>query len=154
MSEIELARRGLWKVYVYLYNKKKLDKVAFVWVGRDWGYFIYNTTSLKPGVTYASDRLIQVYDIPNADPVSVEFDINQPRVYEVYYSRNSDIDESNRTRQDDFQSERKIQTKDWIIRVNTSILGIMMLIPTILVRLVSGGMTGTLQSSTTISQRR
>ena len=61
-------------------------------------------------------------DIPNADPVCVEFDINQPRVAERYYSRNSKIDYSNRMRQDDFQLDRKLQTKDWSIRLNTSIL--------------------------------
>ena len=32
LSEIELARRGLWRGYFHLDNKKKLDKLAFVWV--------------------------------------------------------------------------------------------------------------------------
>ena len=72
---------------------------------------------------YSRDRLRQVDDSPNADPVRVDFEINQPRVVEIYYSRNPKIDESNRTRQDDFQLERKLQTKDSIIRVNTSVLG-------------------------------
>ena len=34
-SEIELARRCLWKGYFALDNEKKLDKFAFVWVDRD-----------------------------------------------------------------------------------------------------------------------
>ena len=72
---------------------------------------------------YARDRLRQVYNSPNADPVRVEFDINQPRVAERYYSSNLRIDESNHTSQDDFQLERKLQIKDLSIRVNTSILG-------------------------------
>ena len=72
---------------------------------------------------YERDRLRQVYESPNTDPVRVEFDINQPRVYERYYSSNSKIDDSNRMRQDDLQLERKLHTNDWIIRVNTSILG-------------------------------
>ena len=72
---------------------------------------------------YARYRLRQVDDIPNADPVHVEFEINQPKLAERYYSRNLKIDESNSTRQDYFQLERKLQTKDWSIRVNTSILG-------------------------------
>ena len=42
-------------------------------------------------------------DSPNANPVCVEFDINQPRVAEIYYSRNLKIDDSNRTSQDDLQ---------------------------------------------------
>ena len=71
---------------------------------------------------YTRDRLIQVDDSPNVDPVRVEFDINQPRVAERYYSRNSKIDESKCTRQDDLQLEGKIQTKYWSIIVNTSIL--------------------------------
>ena len=123
LSEIELARRGMWKGYFSIDNKKKFDKLSYVWVDRDWGYFIYNTTSLKPVVPYARDRLIQVDDSPNTDPVRVEFEINQPRVDERYYSRNPKIDESKLTRQDDFQLERKLQTNDWSIRVNTSILG-------------------------------
>ena len=61
-------------------------------------------------------------DSPNADPVFVSSEINQPRVSEIYYSRNLKIDESNHTRQDNFQLERKLQTKDWSIKVNTSIL--------------------------------
>ena len=88
LYEIELARRGLWNGYFALDNKKKLDKFAFVWVDRDWRYFISNKPSLKPVMPYARDRLIQVDDSPNADPVRVEFEINQPRVAEKYYSSN------------------------------------------------------------------
>ena len=123
LSEIEVARRGLWEGYFDINNEKKLDKFAFVWVDRDRRYFISNTSSLKPGMPYARDKLRQVNDSPNADPVRVEFDINQPRVAERYYSRNLMIDESNRTRQYDFQLERNLQAKDWSIRVNNSILG-------------------------------
>ena len=121
--EIELARRGLWKVYFALDNKKKLDKFDFIWVDRDRMYFISNTSYFKSGMPYERDRLRQLDYSPNADPVCVEFEINQPRVAERYYSINSKVDESNCTGQDDFQLERKIQTKDCSIRVNTSILG-------------------------------
>ena len=100
-----------------------MDKFTFVWVDRERRYFISNASSLKPGMPYARYRLIQVDDSPNADPVCVEFEINQPRVAERYYSRNTKIDESNLMRQYYFQLERKIQNKDWSIRVNTSILG-------------------------------
>ena len=77
-----------------------MDKSSFVWVDRDRRYFISNTSSLKPGMSYARDRLRQVDDITNADPVRVDFEINQPRVTKRYYSRNSNIDERNRTRED------------------------------------------------------
>ena len=64
---------------------------------------VSNTSSLKPGMSNSMDRLIQVDYSPNADPVRFEFEINQLRVDEIYYSRNLEIDESNCTRQDDLQ---------------------------------------------------
>ena len=60
-----------------------MDKFVLVWVDREQRYFISNTSSLKPGMSYANYRLRQVYDTPNADPVCVEFEINQPRVDEI-----------------------------------------------------------------------
>ena len=72
---------------------------------------------------YSRDRLRQLDDSPNSDLVHVEFEINQPRVTERYYSVNSRIDECNSKRKDDFQLYRKPKIKDWGIRVNTSILG-------------------------------
>ena len=121
--DIELAQRDLWKGYFAPDNKKKLEIFAFIWVERDRSHFISNTLPLKPGLTYRRYRIINLDDSPNADPVFVEFEINQPRLAEIYYSINLNIDESNCMRQDDFQLERKLHTKDWSIKVNTSILG-------------------------------
>ena len=121
--EIELVWRVLWKGYFALDNEHKLDKFSFVWVDRGRRYFISNTSSLKPGMPYTRNRLGKVDDSPNEDPFFVEFDINQPRVTEGYYFINSNIDESNRTSQHNFQLERKLQTKDWSIKVITSIIG-------------------------------
>ena len=122
-SETELEHKGLWKGYFALDNEKKFDKFASVWVDRDRRYFISNTSSLKPGMPYVREMPRQLDDIPNTDPVNVDFDINKPWVAEIYYSRNSKIDKRNCTRQYGFQLEKKLQTKDWSILVNTSILG-------------------------------
>ena len=46
LPEIEIARRGMWKGYFALDNKKKLDKFSLVWVDRDQMYFISNNSSL------------------------------------------------------------------------------------------------------------
>ena len=119
LSEIELAQRGMWKGYFTLDNEKKLEKSTFVWVDIDQRYFISNNSSLKPGITCARERLKHVDYSLNADPVRIEFEINQPRVAVRYYSRNFKIDESKRTRKDDLQLERNIQTKDFSIIVNT-----------------------------------
>ena len=124
LSEIDIVRRGLWKGYFDLDNDNKLGKTALVWVDKDRIYFISNTSSLKHGMPYERDRLRKLDDSPHAYTVRVEFDINQPRVSEIYYSINQKIDQSNRKRQDDLQLDRKLQTKDWSIRVNTSVIGI------------------------------
>ena len=124
MYGVDLARRGLWKGYFALDNEKKLDKSTLVWVDKDQIYFISNTSSLRPGMPYERDKLIRFDDSPHAYTVRVEFGINQPRVSEIYYSVNQKIYESNRTIQDDLQLKRNIQTKDWSIRVNTSVIGI------------------------------
>ena len=63
-----------------------------------------------------------MYDSPNADPFCIEFEINQPIVVERYHYINSKIGESTHTSQDALQLGRKLQTKDWSIKVNTSIL--------------------------------
>ena len=73
-------------------------------------------------MTYERDRLRKVDDNPSADTVCVDFEINQPRVAEISYSIDSKVDESNHTRQDDLQLDRKLQTNDLSIRVNNSIL--------------------------------
>ena len=75
-SEIQLARRGLWKGYFDLDNANKLDKFVLIWVDRERRYFTSNTSSLRPDLPYTRDRIIQVDDSPNADPVCVEFEIN------------------------------------------------------------------------------
>ena len=100
-----------------------MEKFAFIWVDSERRYLISNTSSLKPGLPYTRDTLRQVNNSTNTDPFCVEFDINKPRVDESYYSRKLKIDDSNRTRQDNFQLERKLTTKDWSIKVNPSIIG-------------------------------
>ena len=87
LSEIELARRDLWKGCLYPNNEKKLGKFAFIGVDRHRRYFIYNTSSLKPGIPYAWDSLRQLDGSPNEDTVCVDFDIIQLTVVKMYHSR-------------------------------------------------------------------
>ena len=41
-------------------TRRSWKSLPFVWVDRDWEYFIYSTPTLKPGVPYARERLRQV----------------------------------------------------------------------------------------------
>jgi hypothetical protein len=49
--------------------------------------------------------------------------VPQPKLAEIYYSCCAMIDRHNRYRQDDLMLEKKLGTMDWLMRVNTSILG-------------------------------
>ena len=53
LSDIELARRGIWKGYFALDSEKNLDKFTFICVDREHSYFISNTSCLKPVIPYA-----------------------------------------------------------------------------------------------------
>ena len=150
LSGIELALRGLWKGYFALDKENKLDKFAFVWVDRYWRYFIFNTSSLKPGMPYSRYRLRNVDTSHDTYLVRVQFEINDPRVTEICYSKNSKIEGSNRTRQDDFNWRGDFRPRIVVSELILQYLELMVLIPNISLRLVSGGMTGTLNSSTTI----
>ena len=54
----------------------------------------------------------------------VQLEIDQPDVVENYYSSCASIDQHNGCRQDDLMFERKLRMLDWSVRVNDSVLGI------------------------------
>jgi hypothetical protein len=59
----------------------------------------------------------------NAPPEQVTFAIQQPNmIAEIYYTTCAAIDKPNRLRQDDLRIEKKVETNDWSMRVNLSIL--------------------------------
>ena len=49
--------------------------------------------------------------------------LDMPVMIEAYCSDSGAIDRNNKQRQDDIEIERKLRTKDWWKRVNTSIFG-------------------------------
>ena len=74
-----------------------------------------------------------------APPERVEFTIKQPKAAEIYYSTCGKIDQHNRQRHDTLKLEKKVETNDWLKRVNLSILG-MIIVDSYLVysKLVNG----------------
>lgn len=94
---------------------------AFVWMDRERRYFIATAGSLAEGTPYTRCRWRQVSQDPNAPPERITMTIKQPQIAELYYSTCGAIDRHNRFRQDDLRMEKKIETKDWSVRVNLSI---------------------------------
>jgi hypothetical protein len=113
-----LSSRGEWRSYVHR-RDGKIVAMAVVWVDRERRYFISTASSVIEGATYERTRWRQLDD--GAQRVTLE--VKQPRVAELYFTSCAMIDRHNRCRQDDLMLERKYQTQDWSVRINHSLLG-------------------------------
>ena len=76
-----------------------------------------NTTSAD--IPYVRERMRTV----SSQPVRVEIETPVPKVVRTYYSAASMVDRHNRCRQDDLQIEKSFETKDWSMRVNMTLFG-------------------------------
>jgi hypothetical protein len=85
-------------------------------------YFIARAGSLAEGTPYSGCCWRQVNQQPNAPPEEVTMSIQQPQIAEAYYSTYAAIDRYNRYCQDDLRIEKKIETNDWSVCVNLSII--------------------------------
>jgi hypothetical protein len=122
LSSVELANRGdflaLKKFDPPNAEEVGAEMAAFVWMDRERCYFISTTGSLEAGTPYTRCRWRQLDPSPDAPPQRVQMTIQQPKIAEVYYSTCAAIDRHNRSRQDALGIEKKIETKDWSMRVN------------------------------------
>ncbi|KAI2490544.1 Transposase IS4 [Fragilaria crotonensis] len=121
LSSVELESRGDFLALKRLASDNKPSLGAFVWMDRERRYFISTAGTLEAGTPYVRLRWRQLDQAPNAAPEQVTFSIQQPKIAEIYYSTCAAIDKHNRLRQDDLRIEKKIETKDWSMRVNLSI---------------------------------
>jgi hypothetical protein len=113
LSAIELHNRGNFRG---VYNA-----MAFVWMDPDRCYFIATRSTLDQREYYARTRWRQVDQTENADAERVDLEIPQPLVAEVYYRACALVGRHNRSRQDGLMLERKLETKDWSVRVNLAL---------------------------------
>jgi Transposase IS4 len=123
LGRYEFGGRGQQKGLIARGDDGLPKMLAFVWVDRDRRYFIATTSSLRQGTPYTRYRWRQVNQQPDAEPERVELQVQQPEAAELYYSTCAMIERHNRYRQDDLQLEKKLQTKEWSMRVGMSIFG-------------------------------
>jgi hypothetical protein len=123
LSNLELQQRGDCKAVVSTINESKM--MAFVWMDRDRRNFIATVSSITDGNPCLRERWRQI--APGEEsPEKVELTVPQPLAAEMYYSCCAAVDQHNRDRQDTLQLERKLKTHSWSMRVNLSILGMIM----------------------------
>ena len=127
---IELDEGRGQRVGVVLTSNGAPTMMAYVWMDRDRRYFISTASSLQDRKDY-SRILWRQPDLPEEDFVEVnnaeaerqELTVSQPKCSEIYYNNCAAIDQHNRHRQDTLKAERKMQTKSWDKRVNSSTFG-------------------------------
>ena len=122
LSRLLMPNRGDRHSLLKKDNKGTPDMMAFVWVDRDRRYFISTASSMQEGDPYARERWRQVNNDDNADPEKVEIQVPIPKAAELYYQVCGKIDQHNRDRQDTLGIEKKLKTNNWSLRVNLSIL--------------------------------
>jgi hypothetical protein len=123
LSHLEMTEQGDRRGLIAKDEDGTPSMLAFCWMDRDRRYFITSASSLQPGRAYSRTRWQQVSEVRNAEPERVNLQIPQPEAAELYFSACGMIDRHNCCRQDDLQLEKKLGTLDWLMRVNTTLLG-------------------------------
>jgi len=96
LSTVELANKGDFKGVVNIDKNTNYKLLSFVWVDREFCYFISNCSSLLPGMPYSQTRWRQVDDLTTGiEPDRLDVTIPQPKCAEIYYEACAMIDRHN-----------------------------------------------------------
>ena len=118
LSEVETSQRG-YHASLISSDANRFKYMACMWVDRDRRYFVSTTGTTSADIPYVRERMRTV----SSQPVRVEIETPVPNVVRTYYSAASMVDRHNRCRQDDLQIEKSFETKDWSMRVNMTLFG-------------------------------
>lgn len=120
LASKELTTRGdyISMVSTNEYSGKSL--MAVLWMDRERRYFVSSCHTTNEGTPICRERWRTV----NGQNTKVQFEISVPDVVEKYYETCSQIDRHNRCRQDSLGMEKKLEVKDWSVRVNTTLLSV------------------------------
>ena len=124
LTSVELNQRGdFFALALDSADKSDPAMAAFVWMDRERRYLIAKAGALSKGMPYTRCRWRQVSQDWNAplERVSrVTMTIKQPQISEIYYTICGAIDRRHRYCQDNLRIEKKVETKDWSVRVRLS----------------------------------
>lgn len=118
LSSVEATGRFQHVSMVRRNEDYAFEMSAVMWIDRDRRYFISTASSVEPGEPHGRKRWRQTEE--GANPVTIT--ITPPKLIDLYYSVCGKIDRHNRCRQADLNIEKKVQTKSWAFRVNSTIL--------------------------------
>ena len=119
LSNFQLSGRFAHRTMVSYNDNQDISMAAIVWADRDRRYVISTASSTIPSTSSERTRWREHSD---GSVTRINIPIVQPKIIELYYSTASRIDRHNRSRQNDLSIERKIKTRSWSFRVNSSLL--------------------------------
>jgi hypothetical protein len=122
LNTYELGTRGDRHALVKKNDIGDIEMLAFVWMDRERRYFIASAGSMSEGEPFVRQRWRQVDQTANASPDQIQLIVPQPKAVEIYYKVCGKVDQHNRDRQDTLGLEKKLKTNDWSMRVNLTIL--------------------------------
>ena len=93
--------------------------LAAMWIDRNRRYFVATTGGMDEAETYTRVRWTQ----NKQGPIRKNIEVRMPAVCTTYFSAAGAIDRHNRLLQDDLDLKKTIETNDWSVRVNSSLLG-------------------------------
>ena len=124
LSTVELAQKGGYKGVLSIHPTTGYTLIVFVWVDREYHYFISNCCSLSQGLPYTRTRWRQIDDVETHIEPDRLITIPQPKCAEEYYSSCTMVDIHNMSRQQVLDIKKNYRTQKWYMRVNLSILSI------------------------------
>ena len=118
LSRVPVSGRFEHKTLVRRNEAVDITMAAILWVDRDHRYLV--TTASDTNRVQRNTRVRWKQESNGALPVEVEF--SQPNAVQIYYDVCGKIDMHNRCRQDDLNIEKKVHTQSWALRLNSTLL--------------------------------
>ena len=122
-NNLRMNNRGEHYALYTIDDSDRLEIMAYTWMDKNRMQYVSTASSTYHGESFERNRLRQVDKDKHAAPVMQHLQVRQPEACEDYFVGNGMIDEHNRLRQSSFQLERKLKVRDWDLRVNHGILG-------------------------------
>ena len=111
LFDLELVQHWDYKRLISKGDDGHPDMMAFIWVERDWQYFIANALSLDSCELYSCHHWQQLSTDDDVPPDNIELTIPQHKAAEVSYRTCGMIDLHNQHCQDNLKMESKLEIK-------------------------------------------
>lgn len=123
LKDCYLEGQGYWKS-ITTTTPKGTELQACTWSDRNRHYFISTCSTCCPGEDHIRCRWVNSSKSTDEGVMKTEKRISIPQLAAEYFEYNDMVDRHNRRRQADLNLEKKFEVKEWVFRVISSIIGV------------------------------